>query len=199
MRNLLMPRPTSKRPFRIVDLMTLVAATAVAFGIFRYSLPSNIAMSTFGTAFEQRLFYWAHALTPFLALWALAVVAIAWWDGRRGNRRETRLAGVVACCAATGAIAIAVLIFCVLYTAHVLEDQRLIPRIFSHPIQNHPLPPFGAITLEEIGGAAVLGAWSALGASRRWRTDRTWIDRFGRLVGLVWITLFVIYIHGYAG
>jgi hypothetical protein len=179
--------------------MISVAATAVAFGIFRYSLPSNIGLSTFGTALEQQLFYWMHRLTPFPALWSLAIVAITAWDRKKGDRREARLAGIAACCAATGAIAVATLIFSAFYTAHILEEQQVIRRIFNHSTQNHPLPPFGAITLEEIGGAAVLGAWSALAASRRWRTDRTWIDRLGRLIGMFWIALFATYIYGYAG
>jgi hypothetical protein len=195
-----MKRPTHDRPFRLVDLMTLVAATAVAFAIFRYSMPSNIGLNTFGTALEQQLFYWTHRLTPFPATWSLAVVAIAALDMRHGLRRGARRhAGVVACYAATGAVAIATLIFCLFYTAHILEDQQLIRKIFSHPTQNHPIPPFGSMTLEEIGGAAVLGAWSALAATGQWRTDRTWIDRLGRLLGLIWIALFVIYLYGYAG
>jgi hypothetical protein len=189
----------TNRPFRIFDLMILVGMTAIAFAIFRYSQPSIIALNTFGTAFEQWLFLWMHRGAPFVASWSLAVVAIAWWDKRKGNRRGTRTAGVVACWAATGAIAFATAIFCLLYAAHVLEDHKLIARIFSHPTQSHPAPPFGSMTLEEIGGAAVLGAWSALSASQRWRAERSWIDRLGRLLGMIWIALFAIYVYGYAG
>jgi hypothetical protein len=179
--------------------MVLVAATAVAFAIFRYSVPSNIGLNTFGTPWEPQVFYWMHRLTPFPAMWSLAVTVIARSNQRGAQQRGSRHAGVIACYAATGAVAIAVLIASGFYAAHILEDQRNIPRIFSHPTQSHPLPPFGSATLEEIGGAAVLGAWSALAAGCRWRTEPTWIDRLGRVLGSIWIGLLVVYLYGYTG
>jgi hypothetical protein len=38
---------------------------------------------------------------------------------------------------------------------------------------------------------AVVGSWLALAISRRWRPERSWIDRAGRILGLYWAFLFV--------
>jgi hypothetical protein len=36
---------------------------------------------------------------------------------------------------------------------------------------------------------AVLGSWLALALSRRFRPERSWIDRAGRALGLYWVLL----------
>jgi hypothetical protein len=194
-----MQKTPATKPFRIVDLMFLVAATAAAFAVFRYGRPTNLGLSTFGTTWEVWLFYWAHLLVPFPAFLSLAVCAIAWWATRKSARRAPLRAGVFACYAATGAIAVASLISTAFYVAHLLEDDGYLPKIFSHPTRNHPPPPFGSHTIEEIGGAAVLGAWLALSVSRRWRTEPCWIDRFGLGLGVTWIILFLIFVYGFSG
>jgi hypothetical protein len=93
-----------KRPFRLADGMVLIAATAVAFAIFRQGLSGQVNFSTFGGSVEQWLFFWMHQVVPFPAMWSLAVFGIAVRDGRRGRRRIPGEAGVVACCAAVVAL-----------------------------------------------------------------------------------------------
>jgi hypothetical protein len=194
-----MNRPLAPRPFRISDAMVLVAATAVAFAIIRHGWPAGIAFTTFGGQFEQWLFFWLHQVVPFPALWSFAVFAIDWRDRRKARRRGLRHAGLVANYAATVAIAVTALIGTAFLIVHVLEDYQAIPKVFSHPTQMHPFPPFANTPLEEIAGAAVLGAWSVMAASRQWRTERSWIDRLGRVLGGIWIALFLIYLYGYTG
>ncbi len=36
-------------------------------------------------------------------------------------------------------------------------------------------------------GLAVLVSWVTLLARRRWRADPSWVDRFGRALGVYWI------------
>ena len=36
---------------------------------------------------------------------------------------------------------------------------------------------------------AVAGAWLVLVVSGRWRPERGWIDRFGRVLGVLWLAL----------
>jgi hypothetical protein len=194
-----MKNPPAKRPFRIVDLMVLVAATAVAFAIFRQGIRPGMAFTTFGGDWEARLFAWMHQLTIFPAMWSFAVFAIDRFDSRKRRRRETRHAGVVTCYAVTVALAVSSLVSTLFYLVHVLEDIEAIPKFLSHASRMHPPPPFGEAPLEEIVGAAVLGAWSALATSRRWRTDPTWIDRLGRTLGLIWIGMLILYLYGYTG
>jgi hypothetical protein len=189
----------AERPFRLGDGMVLVAATAVAFAIFRQSPLGTFGFSTFGGAGEQWLFYWMHRAVPFPAMWSLAVLALAVFDRGTVRRRRLRHAGVVACIAAVVALALTTLIASSFYVLHVLEEVRVIPRIFTHARNTHAMPPFANAPMEEIVGAAVLGAWSAMAASGRWRCQRSWIDRTGRVLGIFWIGLFLIYLYAYTG
>jgi len=153
------------RPFRLVDGMILIAATAVAFAIFRQGLSGQVAFSTFGGNREQFLFYWMHQIVPFPAMLSIALFGIAVRDRRGGRRRKPREAGAVACCAAVVALTLTTMVASTFYTLHVLEELRVIPRIFSHMRNSHAMPPFANAPMEEIVGASVLGAWSAMAAS----------------------------------
>ena len=44
---------------------------------------------------------------------------------------------------------------------------------------------------------SVLGVWIALGVSRMWRAERSWFDRGGRVVGMLWIGTIPIYLVGF--
>jgi hypothetical protein len=191
--------PPVKRPFRLIDGMVLVAATAVAFAIFRQAMSPGVTFNTFGGIGERWLFYWMHQIVPFPAMWSLALFAIAVFDRSAGRRRKPCQAGSVASCAAVVALLVTTLIASEFYMLHFLEDIRAIPRIFSHARNSHAMPPFANTPMEEIVGAAVLGAWSAMAASGRWESQPSWIDRAGRLLGIIWIGLFVIYLYAYTG
>ena len=193
-----MLKPPAKRPFRIIDLMVLVAATAVAFAIDRRGLRPGIGFTTFRLDWEPVVFYWMHRSTTFVAMWSFAVFVIDRLDRAR-KRRGVRQAGLVVCYAATAGLAVSSLISSSFYLIHVLEERQIIPKVLSHSRQRHLLPPFGEAPLEEIVGGVVLGAWATLAATRRWRTEPTWIDRLGRVLGVCWIFLLVLYLYGYTG
>jgi hypothetical protein len=192
-------KPLATRPFRLGDGMILVAATAVAFAIFREGLSVQVAFATFGGNAEQWLFFWMHHVVPFPAMWSLAVFAIAVFDRSTVRRRKLRLAGNVACCAAVVVLALTSLIASAFYVLHTLEEIGAIPRIFNHARNAHAMPPFANAPMEELVGAAVLGAWSVMAMSGRWKCQRSWIDRTGRLLGIFWIGLFLIYLYAYTG
>jgi hypothetical protein len=189
--------PRASRPFRIAHGMILVAATAIAFAIFRYSQPANLNFTTLGGRWEQWLFYWMHRVVPFPASWSIALLVIDRYEQRSGRRRGARHAGIVACYAATIAVALTSVISMMFSLVHVLEDLQVVPKVLSHG--RHALSPFDNAPMEEIVGAAVLGAWAALSAGRRWRTESSWIDRLGRVLGCCWIGLFVLYVYAYSG
>jgi hypothetical protein len=179
--------------------MVLIAATAVSFAIFRQGVSGQGSFSTFGGSVEPWLFFWMHQIVPFPAMWSLALLGIAVRDRSRGRRRKPREAGAVASCAAVVALTLTTLIASTFYILHVAEELRAIPRIFSHARNSHAMPPFANAPMEEIVGAAVLGAWSAMVASGRWWARPTWIDRLGRILGIIWIGLFLIYLYAYTG
>ena len=196
---LAMKRPPVKRHFRIVDLMVLVAATAVAFAIYRSGLRPGMTFTTFGTNLEARLFFWMHRVTPFPAMWSIALFAIDMSDNRKRRRWEAHHAGVIACTAATVVIAVSSLISSSFYLVHYLEEIQAIRKILSHARQSHLLPPLGEAPLEAFVGAGDPGAWSVLAVSGRWRTEPTAIDRLGRVLGRIWIGLFIFYLYAYMG
>jgi hypothetical protein len=193
-----MRKAHAKRPFRIIDLMVLVAATAVAFAIDRSRMRPGIAFTTVGGEWEPWIFFWMHKVTPFVAMWSFAVFAIDRFDNRK-TRRGARHAGLVACYAVTAGLAVSSLISSSFYLIHVLEEKQIILARLSHPRQMHLPPPFGEAPLEETIGGVALGAWAALAATRRWRTEPTWIDRMGRTLGTIWISLLILYLYGYTG
>ncbi len=41
-------------------------------------------------------------------------------------------------------------------------------------------------------GYAVAAVWTVLAVSGRWRIERSWIDRFGRILGAAWILLAIV-------
>jgi hypothetical protein len=45
--------------------------------------------------------------------------------------------------------------------------------------------------------AIVLVAWVALAASRKWQAERSWIDRAGRILGVLWIATIPVYLIGF--
>jgi hypothetical protein len=187
------------RPFRLSDGMVFVAATAVAFAIYRNGLSPGINFTTFVITGEFLIFFWMHQIVPFPAMWSLALFAIVAFDRSTPRRRKLRHAGSVACCAAVVALALTTLVASAFYTLHFLEEIQVIPRIFSHGRNAHAMPPFANAPMEEIVGAAVLGAWSVMAATGRWKSQPSWIDRMGRALGIVWIALFLVYLYGYTG
>jgi hypothetical protein len=40
-------------------------------------------------------------------------------------------------------------------------------------------------------------AWLALGLSRKWTAEPSWIDRAGRLMGILWLLSIPVYLTGF--
>ena len=45
--------------------------------------------------------------------------------------------------------------------------------------------------------ATVLLAWLAAGLTRKWQSEPSWIDRAGRLVGVLWLATIPVYFTGF--
>jgi hypothetical protein len=179
--------------------MVFVAATAVAFAIFRQGVSGGIAFTTLGFYWEPWLFYWMHQLVPFPAIWSLALFATAALDRTNPRRRRFRQAGAVACTSAVVVLALATLIGSTFYAIHTMEENQWISKVLSHNRNLHAMPPFANAPMEEFVGPAVLGAWAVMAAGGRWRVEASWIDRAGCALGVTWIVLFLIYLYGYTG
>jgi hypothetical protein len=112
------------------------------------------------------------------------LVGLAWgsWPSRARWRRRLGRPGMVACLASAASWPVA--------GAFALGFHRFLrgsPWAGGWNTLN-----FDVYILSTLGGFAVAVAWATLALNRRWRNEPTWSDRLGRVVGLVWVVMFVL-------
>lgn len=168
-------RPSTCRPFSILDGMILTAALAVGFGMMRLCWPARWAFAAHGVR------EWASVVggVPMLPL-TVALVAIRLIRPRQKIERLMCQPGMAACCAAGVVIGVefSAMVFAA-WRIHPFWAQRLMA-ITSSPknfwfVYHLPVGP------------AVAAAWLALVLAGRWRPERGWIDRLGRGIGWFWL------------
>ncbi|WP_406694566.1 hypothetical protein V5E97_26200 [Singulisphaera sp. Ch08] len=161
----------------MLDLLILIAATAVGLGGMRALAPANevftypyapITPSPWLGWASVTASNWAFYLSPLLAAWTLGIVTL-----RLRPPRPRRLAfqpGWVGCCAAaTGSVAGTVM------TVIGIRGRYGMMSFFE--LVAYPV------------GVAVLAVWTHLAWSGQWRAEPTWIDRAGRIVGALWLAM----------
>jgi hypothetical protein len=166
------------RRFTVGDAMILVAAAAVGTLAIRGTLPDLSSLeSQLNTAPSPgmrrflTLQFGLSAVIPYLATLTPAVVIMRLRQPRPSLRRVGRQPGSIACTVATVAMAIEAL-----WIASLLARGS------------------GCINASTVfvGYAqqvsfAVVGGWVTLALSGRWRSEPGWIDRIGRILGVIWI------------
>ncbi len=194
-------KPVSiKRRFRLFDAMILVAATAIGCGsivwasrtadfslrevlddvssVFQESrgqidAEGMISLCAMGTA----------VLTPMAVAWGLALLALRLVGPRPTWRRLARQPGMMAVCATVLVLAaLGILIGCMALVAgmgsgssSVVEDTLFLTPVFF--------------------GLAVAASWMTLIVGRRWRAERSWVDRAGRTLGIFHIVAGLLMIY----
>lgn len=175
----------------LVDLMILIGATALGFGLIRWSridvarlfqrdphygpLPRRYLSSI-----VHRLHY---TVVPFLASWTLGMLVIRLRRPRPERRRLFRQPGAAALAAAT----LTVVAEAVWLVGH--DSHRAQPMMISVAFSGW----------EHFCAFAVFGAWLTLALSGCWRGERGWIDRSGTCLGAAWIgTLLTRWAHDIA-
>jgi hypothetical protein len=188
---------TPRRRFRLIDAMILVAATAlgcfITVSIVREQCLSggwSIGLDEGGdqvsggginqAAVEDLLLVGTLGIAwlsfPFFAIWTLAMIPLRFISPRPRLRRMVRQPGAMAMIAAGVGIAIAGIHVATIFVAlgsGVLGDSVLIMVVMG-----------GAMSYP---GLAVFVTWMTLLAGRRWRAEREWVDRLGRVFGAYWI------------
>jgi hypothetical protein len=168
------------RRFSVLDAMILVAATAVGFGGIRACSPAfysyqytPIPPPPWLNWLAVVLSNWAFYLSPLPAAWTFAALVLRLRSPRPPLRRLMRQPGTVASFAATMLILIGVV--------HYLLDVHN-PSSHDGPFQ------YTSFSL----GCGVAAAWLILALSMRWRAERSWIDRLGRVLGAYWIGMVLL-------
>jgi hypothetical protein len=176
--------------------MILVAATAVGLAIARrwtaradttrlFLHPEQGILTSLAPLTRQIVLGW-----PVVAMWTLALVALRLRRPR--GRRLFAPPGVVACLVAAVVMGLEFAQVVVIET----EDWLQYPQPM-HTAARWNEFEFRAIhtTATTSTGYAVAAAWVALALARRWRSERSWIDRAGRVVGCFWIVLLLLRFH----
>ncbi len=185
----------SVRRFQISDAMVLIVGMAVGLTLIRHFSPKEylIPYSPGGMEFIgdpiDRLplkFQANWALTtvlgrfgyvsPLIATMTLAVLALRFRHPQPGLIRLTRQPGTVAGLASATGLGISAIGIIILLMKQNQSDQ-----------DPFFMPSF-------VMGTAVAVAWIILAIGGRWRPERSWIDRAGFALGLLWISFVVIHL-----
>jgi hypothetical protein len=160
------------RRFTLLDAMILVATTAFALAFSRAmhrSLPAFY--------FERTVIY---RFFPYLVAATHGQFALSFRRPRSSLRRRMTRPGTVAGVAAALAL---------VATAATTTLQQLTASGWTWI--NPAYLGIWAANSREGPPFAVAFAWATLALGGRWRADRSWVDRLGRVLGLAWIALYV--------
>lgn len=188
---------TSRRRFRLLDAMILVAATAMGLGVVEWVSCASDGELSWPAALEdwrsieqsaadgsginlEAVANWGFILAlltlPLAVSWTAALTFIRLLGPRPSLSRVARQPGF----AATGAATLA-LLFAGLQgigVALTFGWQAALELIIVQ----------GSFLLVMTSpGPAVAAAWLMLAVTRRWKAERSWIDRLGRAVGVCWL------------
>ena len=155
------------RPFSILDGMILVAAIAAGLVLAR-SIFSDALRVPHNPMWASR------PISYFLLPWTLAVVPIRLRSPRPSLRRLMVQPGMAACVAVSVVTAIDVASWGIYWAT--LDSPNATDMLAGYwRGHSHHL------------GLAVAASWLSLVFGRFWRAERGWIDRLGRLLGLLWL------------
>lgn len=159
------------RPVTVLDLMILVAATAVGLGLDR-SFP---VLGRHGIPAP-----WAAEL-PCLAAWTVAALALRLRRPRPAFRLLMRQPGAVA--------SLVVVLLVALVGAFGAVAVGVKWGLNSYGVQTGGNIPISLLILFGllVAVSGVVGAWLGLAFSSRRRTEPGWIDLLGRALGTLWV------------
>ena len=178
-----MPRAETSDPrLWLVDLAILVAATGAGLALFRPYLATFTGPQTTFYSPGLRTVEITYGLwSPIAACWMVALLVLRYRRPHPARARLARRPGHVACVAAVVALG--------------LGGLDTLIRWVALP---HASFPFSFqqvwITLSVRVGPTIAGAWILLAVSGRWRADRGWMDRLGRLLGCCWISWILFWV-----
>ena len=208
--------PSSKntvRRFTILDAVVLIAATAVGIAIFRFewffvsasAAADEPGLSPVGpspgrglTLFRSVAYYSLFSL----AVWSVAVCMLRLQRPRPRLRHLALQPGMAACFVALIGLVCGAMEVLVRFT--VIRDdfyasaegyvEMLPAEMSSNPAQVRRAFFLHRALTGVIGSYAqiafgIAAVWIILAGSRRCRVERSWLDRAGRILGVLWIAV----------
>lgn len=177
---------TRVRRFTISDFMILIVIFAVWFFYIRWFFESN----RYIVRPRHRMYanYWGVFLS--LLFWSsVALLILRMRKPRASVLRISRQPGFAACVAVVVCFLTHNLVYGVnaLVTLSRLPDRGTMPRLQN--ITRNMID--GALSTYEVASGIML-LWFYLAVSGRWRAEPSWIDRSGRLVGILWLIALVL-------
>lgn len=186
------------RNFRLLDAIALTAATAAAFGWIRAidrqtqgGLSQDLweflrgfqveGWQDAGRLFLHReaigwvLTLFAHLTMPFVTTWTLTLLPLLLLGPRQAWRRRMSRPGSIAT-----------------YTIITTTTYIGLPTILTSLAGLRTAPELLDLEFMENdilihNGLAILATWITLSVIRRWNAEPSWIDRFGRVLGIYWV------------
>lgn len=164
----------------VLALLTSSTIINASGGGFRI----NIQNPSPPTVVGQAMLTIACRTMPVVALVTVALVPFGVLSSRGRLRRLARVPGHLASWAGTAAIMLCGLqtaVFLALWAVQGISDLSW-DGFFDCLLAEDQV-----LTMTTWGGLAVLVSWTTVLLGRRWRPYRSWVDRFGRAVGIYWI------------
>jgi hypothetical protein len=119
----------------------------------------------------------------------VALVALRLLPPRPRRRRLFAPPGAVACVVATCMVALDLAHHAII----MIDDYLKYPQPQHFAVRWHEMEMRALSTVASTSvGFAIAAAWIAMALARRWRPERSWIDRAGIIVGCLWIALVAI-------
>jgi hypothetical protein len=175
-----------RRRFTIFDLAVLAAATMAGFGIFHLlGISEAIRGQSYGTNWQSgkvdRAILYA---VPFLIAWTFAFPFIRLCKPRPRIRKLLRQPGMAGCTAGSIAILYELIWMSLTAATHYASSAILVGFLPT---------PIGFLRLcGDLVCLWLAGAWMVLLIGRRWRAERDWVDRLGRILCFAWIVVRVL-------
>jgi hypothetical protein len=190
----------ANRRCTVLDVMVLVAATAIGLALVRsYSLQAmSMDFTPIPSVPRLMLTIWACILAafPLPVLWSIALFALGLRPPRASLHRLVRQPGFVAAGAVTLVAAIRLAGFLMLIARSLgnrsstlgFFDGFILRDLFRGPVPVSAIYDSAYFAATAFGtSTAVAAAWLLLAVSGRWRSQPDWLDRLGRGLGIFWI------------
>ena len=200
-----------QRRFTLLDAMTLVAATAIVLGAWRwydfikfyanlftiissYWSPKSQTLVALGQTGELIPFIlWTPQL--FLASWTIALFGMRLVSPRPRWRRLTVQPGAIACGVASLVLVVQFHLCSFGFSLGLRTSAFYLPPDLYWRAATRASSPESFVHMVPIVAWSVAASWLILAVGGRWRPASDWIDRAGRVLGVAWMAMIPFYVY----